>query len=90
MCDHSPNREAAMVVIREGTPERKRRDGVWCDPCLVPLVTALNDGGIPTIASCCGHGTHPSTVALTDGRWIFLVPAEQVDAIYAATAGAPT
>ena len=25
MCEHAPNREAAMVVVQ---------DGVWCDPCL--------------------------------------------------------
>ena len=74
MCDH-PNREAAMVVVREGTPERLGRDGVWCDPCLVPLITALNDGGLPTVASCCGHGVAPrGRVSLADGRELFIVP----------------
>lgn len=66
MCDH-PNREAAMVVVRRntaGTP------AVWCDPCLEPLVRALNDGGLRTVASCCGHGRLPATVALADGRYV--------------------
>lgn len=63
MCNHE-NREAAMVVLSEG---------VWCDPCLASLVKALNDAGIPTIASCCGHGTHASSVALADGRWLLVV-----------------
>lgn len=64
MCDHA-NREAAMVVLAvdaAGVPT------VWCDPCLAPLVKALNDAGIATVASCCGHGRQPGTVALADGR----------------------
>ncbi len=75
MCDHE-NREAAMVIIREGTPERLGRDGIWCDPCLVPLITALNDGGLPTTASCCGHGepNRPGWVILADGRCLLLLP----------------
>lgn len=63
MCDHSPNREAAMVVVQEG---------IWCDPCLEPLIRALNDGGLPTVASCCGHGHYSGWVALTDGRYLSL------------------
>lgn len=82
MCDH-PNREAAMVVIK---------DGVWCDPCLAPLVAALNDGGLPTVASCCGHGSRPGKVALADGRELFIAPsyeaARRLDDLIAA-AGAP-
>jgi hypothetical protein len=73
MCDHE-NREAAMVTIRrddEGAPT------VWCDPCLAPLIEALNTGGIPTVASCCGHNGRgsdgeqadaPGWVMLHDGR----------------------
>lgn len=67
MCDH-PNREAAMTMLS---------DTVWCDPCLVPLVKALNDGGVTTVASCCGHGRRLGTVTLSDGRWLVLVPDEE-------------
>lgn len=70
MCDH-PNREAAMVVVERdtlGVPT------VWCDPCLEPLVRALNDGGIHTIASCCGHGRLPGNVVLADGRELVIAP----------------
>lgn len=63
MCDHSPNREAAMVVVAPG---------VWCDPCLVPIVAALNAGGVQTVASCCGHGRRPGNIALADGRYLIL------------------
>lgn len=73
MCDHE-NREAAMVVLDPGTPERHGRDGVWCDPCLVPLVKALNDGGVRTVASCCGHGAKDGSICLTDGRVLRIYP----------------
>ena len=63
MCEH-PNREAAMVVLGPG---------VWCDPCLAPLVKALNVGHLPTVASCCGHGERPGKVALADGRELFIL-----------------
>lgn len=47
-------------------------DKAWCDPCLVPLVKALNDAGMPTVASCCGHGRRPPQVALADGREVIV------------------
>lgn len=71
MCNHSPNREAAMVVVErdaQGTPT------VWCDPCLVPLITALNAAGIRTRASCCGHGYQPGWIMLQDGRHLHIYP----------------
>jgi hypothetical protein len=43
-------------------------DGVFCDPCIAPLVAALNAAGIHTVASCCGHGFRPGWIALRDGR----------------------
>lgn len=65
MCDHSPDREKAMVVVAPG---------IWCDPCLVPLVAALNGGGISTIAACCGHGRNTGSVLLADGRVLEIHP----------------
>lgn len=66
MCDH-PNREEAMTVVRR---DMNGKATGWCDPCLVPLIRALNTNGLATIASCCGHGTHRPSVALADGRWV--------------------
>jgi hypothetical protein len=77
MCDHAREpggREAAMIVLDPGTPERHGRDGVWCDPCLAPMVKALNDGGLRTVASCCGHGRRPGRISLVDGRDIHIMP----------------
>lgn len=70
MCDW-PNREAAMSVVRWG---EDMKPSLWCDPCLEPLVRALNDGGLRTVASCCGHGRRPSVITLEDGRQILVLP----------------
>lgn len=42
------------------------------DPCIAPLVQALNDAGIATRASCCGHGKQPGNIMLMDGRELFI------------------
>jgi len=38
------------------------------DKCIAPLVKALNDAGITTILSCCGHGKVDGQINLADGR----------------------
>lgn len=83
MCNHE-NREAAMVRI-EGTPVPgvTTKPG-YCDPCLHPLVQALNDGGRYTFASCCGHGHRPGWIALADGTWLVVATEEQRHVIDAA------
>jgi len=57
------DRERKMVAVA---------GGAFCDPCIAPLIGALNDGGIKTIASCCGHGRRPASVALADGRFMIV------------------
>lgn len=47
---------------------------VWCDPCIAPIVKALNDAGLPTVASCCGHGHRPGVISLADGREVMILP----------------
>jgi hypothetical protein len=44
------------------------------DSCIAPIVKALNDAGIGTVASCCGHGRPPGTIALVDGRELLIAP----------------
>ncbi len=63
-----------MVVLDPGTEANHGRDGVWCDPCLAPIVKALNDGGVRTVASCCGHGATLGSIALADGRVLAIEP----------------
>lgn len=43
------------------------------DPCLNEIITALNDVGIKSIASCCGHGRQPGSIVLKDGRELIIV-----------------
>lgn len=57
------DRESKMVSVSEGA---------FCDPCIAPLVAALNTAGIETVASCCGHGHRPGVIALRDGRELFI------------------
>jgi hypothetical protein len=44
------------------------------DLCIQQMVRALNDGGIETIASCCGHGNTIGSIALKDGRELMIAP----------------
>lgn len=42
------------------------------DSCIAPIVEALNNAGIYTAGSCCGHGNAGGTILLHDGRTIHL------------------
>jgi hypothetical protein len=44
------------------------------DACIFPLVKALNEAGIVTVACCCGHGHRPGNIALEDGRELVIAP----------------
>lgn len=44
------------------------------DDCLVPIVDALNKGGVTTVACCCGHGNRWGNVILADGRELIIAP----------------
>lgn len=69
-CRSAPTREQAMVVLRR---DASGRPTVWCDPCIAPIVSALNDAGLTTIASCCGHGQRPGVITLADERHLMIV-----------------
>ena len=47
---------------------------VKVDSCIASIIQALNDGGIETVASCCGHGNRPGVIHLGDGRELWIVP----------------
>jgi len=46
------------------------------DTCIAPIVKALNDAGIDTVASCCGHEIGHGAIDLIDGRRIMVIKAE--------------
>lgn len=57
MCEHG------------NTVEMELGGRTWSvDSCVAPLVQVLNRGGIPTVASCCGHGKIHGVISLQDGR----------------------
>lgn len=71
MCD-----DHSGVLITIPTASTHRPDGTprpdgnkrGIDACIAPIVQALNDAGVGTAASCCGHGKRPGRITLRDGR----------------------
>ena len=70
-------RERKMVTVAPG---------VFCDPCIAPIIAALNSAGLATKASCCGHGYRPGRISLRDGRELFLFgsfdEAQEIDRLF--------
>jgi hypothetical protein len=64
--------KAAQVKLAR--PKLDGRVFAPVDPCLEPLVQALNDAEILTVASCCGHGKRPGNIILEDGRELIIAP----------------
>lgn len=63
-------------MCKQGNEKRiKLTDGriKSCDECLHPLVQCLNDYGLQTTSSCCGHNKQPTRISLKDGREILVV-----------------
>ena len=57
-------------MCEQGTPailRLKDGDEVEVDACLQPLLQELNDAGIPTLESCCGHGKEPCAIYFGPG-----------------------
>lgn len=59
------------------------------DACIAPIVKALNDGGIITIACCCGHKRGPGSIVLSDGRELIVAAdfksARRIDDLFKTT-----
>jgi hypothetical protein len=59
---------------------------VEVDVEIAPMVRALNAGGIPTLASCSGHGRRPGSIVLQDGRELIIAKgrteARQIEALF--------
>lgn len=89
MClDHSG------VLVEIATASVRGPDGKMrgIDACIAPLVKVLNDVGIGTRSSCCGHGRQLGSVALADGRELIIAPdsstARRIDQLMDDRAGA--
>lgn len=67
-------------MCRQAIDERRvfiRGEPKGIDGCIVGLVVALNNAGLFTRASCCGHGKQPGRISLEDGREIILLTYDQ-------------
>jgi hypothetical protein len=49
-----------------------RWDWKGIDKCIAPIIKALNDSGIYTSSSCCGHGKDDGIITLHDGRTLII------------------
>jgi hypothetical protein len=57
---------------------KARKKLVKIDKCIAPIIRALNDGGIKTIGSCCGHGKRLGDIALETGQWLIITPDKKI------------
>lgn len=74
MCEHGKTVEVVNLLANNGDWHRR----TWAiDSCIADLIVALNNGGIDTVASCCGHGKASGRIDLADGR-ILLMPGNRI------------
>lgn len=71
MCEHDGTFRS-QTTVRLAHPRSDGAATAGVDPCIAPIVQALNDAGIQTLASCCGHGHRPGSIILEDGREILI------------------
>jgi len=69
MCKWGTDTEVTLCVARMNGMKTTK-----VDSCIAPIVQALNDAGIKTIASCCGHNKRPGNIVLDDERKLFIIP----------------
>jgi len=75
MCEYGDTVKMSVLVSlpnRYGVPYWSQIGPI--DRCIAQLVEVLNNGGVETIASCCGHGHMHGNIALKDGRWLVILP----------------
>ena len=69
MCDRG-----TTLPVKLSTPDYRGHPVADVDSCIAPIAQALNDAGIRTVASCCGHGIRPGIIMLSDGRELVIAP----------------
>ena len=73
MCQWGTEELLTVTIPARLSHTREARQAVkGIDACLAPLVQALNDAGIVTISSCCGHGKEDGVIILADGRQLVI------------------
>ena len=74
MCKWGTEVEIKGHTNRQGKP-------FYVDDCIASLIQVLNDGGVETIASCCGHG-ESGNIALRDGRELIIAKDYETARLY--------
>jgi hypothetical protein len=59
-----------IVLIQQGSPSCSTAnwDGVLVDACIADFVQTLNNQGIKTLGSCCGHGIFQGDILIEPGH----------------------
>ena len=57
----------------------KWKQPFYVDKCIADIVQALNDGGLETVASCCGHNKIDGNIMLRDSRILTITKVEPKD-----------
>jgi len=57
-----------MEALDIQTTKGKQR--ILVDSCITPYVKALNDAGLETTGSCCGHGKRGGYIVLKNGKFL--------------------
>ncbi len=74
MCEWHGGSYAGNLPVRLARPRANGLRVAYVDLCIQPIVQALNDAGLQTLASCCGHGRRPGSIVLEDGRELLIAP----------------
>lgn len=78
MCKWGTSEEVLVTIPAElSYTHEDRVDIKKIDACIAPIVRALNEAGIRTDASCCGHGKVDGFISLHDGRELVVRPSER-------------
>lgn len=67
-------KQGDTVIVNLKEPDGRGNTIAGVDRCIASIVQALQDGGIKTVAACCGHGGSPGTIVLADGRELLVAP----------------
>ncbi len=73
MCKEGQTRSVRVYIAeRYSRTGEARWDDKPIDLCIAKIVEVLNANGVPTVASCCGHGKRLGSIALEDDRELLI------------------
>ena len=85
---HLPEVLMEVTILPHLAHDGQQRQAVkGVDACIADLVRALNDGGVTTTSSCCGHGRGDGSILLADGRELVVKPNGGVEPLTAPFSG---